>query len=139
MKIITVKRKGAALPIAIVTGILLVSLSGVLLTTVNNEIKINRASQERIIAKNLAEGAVEHGLYEYNCMLIKEKNVKGFNDSDSIGEIGTYNYTYETPINDEEKIGTFTGEGITKGGSKYKISAKLDIESGKIIQWKEEK
>lgn len=139
MKISTIKRKGAALPIAIVAGILLISLSGVLLTTVNNEIKINKASQERIIAKNLAEGAIEHGLYEYNNMLVKDENIKSFNGSDSIDEIGSYEYTYEAPIKDEEKVGTFIGQGITKRGSKYKVSAKLDIESGKIIQWSEEK
>ncbi|WP_027626693.1 hypothetical protein [Clostridium lundense] len=139
MKFRSLKKRGAALPLAIFLGILLVSLSAVILTTVNNEIKINKASQERIIAKNLAEGAVEHGLYEYNTMLIKDKEVKSFKGSSSIKQIGSYSYSYKAPVKGEEKTGVFIGEGSTRRGSKYKIIASLEIESGKIIQWKEEK
>lgn len=139
MKFKSLKKSAAALPLAIVSGILLVSLSGILLTTVNNEIKINKSSQERIIAKNLAEGAIEHGLYEYNNMISEEEGVKSFESSSSIEQIGRYTYSYKAPAKVKEKTGTFIGEGTTRKGTKYKIIAKLEIESGKIIEWKEEK
>ncbi|KAJ51627.1 hypothetical protein BD780_003238 [Clostridium tetanomorphum] len=141
MKFRSFKKRASALPIAIISGILLVSFSGILLTTLNNEIKINTASKEKVIAKNLAEAAIDEGIYNYNLILSTEKEVKDFKSNNKIyiKGVGNYNFIYKTPAKKEDKVGKFIGQGITNKGSKYTISVKIDTKNGDLIEWKEEK
>ncbi|MBU5485341.1 hypothetical protein KQI86_13440 [Clostridium sp. MSJ-11] len=129
-------KKAYALPIAIITGIVLVSLSAALLMSINNEIIINKRSKEKIIVKKLAEAGIEEGLYTYNSKLFREEEIQNFNGEGSIEGIGKYIYSYQT-IDEENKIGNIISQAIINGQSKYTILLDFNLENGEIINWQE--
>lgn len=127
------KKKGSALVISIVVGLIVVSLSGILLSTINNELKTRRVSEERLSAKYLAEAGIEHGLYLYSKN--KEEDLKNKSPYlDSI-DIGGYSGQYQLNY---EGSGKFISTGITSNHTEMTISVELS-EAGTIIKWEEVK
>ncbi|WP_315119375.1 hypothetical protein [uncultured Clostridium sp.] len=129
-------KKAYALPLAIITGIVLVSLSAALLVSINNEIIINKRSKERIIVKKLAEAGIEEAFYTYNSKLFKDEEMKDFTGEGTVEGIGKYIYSYET-IDDESKIGKVISQAIIDGQDKYRILLDFSLENGEIIHWEE--
>ncbi|MEW9096323.1 MAG: hypothetical protein AB2417_14690 [Clostridiaceae bacterium] len=129
-------KKAYALPIAIITGIVLVSLSAALLISINNEIIINRRTKEKVIEKNLAEAGIEEGLYTYNRKLFRDEEIEDFSGEGSIEGVGKYIYSYQT-IDEEIKIGNIISQAIINGQSKHTILLDFNLENGEIINWEE--
>ncbi|WP_125152895.1 hypothetical protein [Clostridium rectalis] len=129
-------KNGFALPIAMLCGIIVVSLGGILLTSLNNQIKTEKTLKENMIAKYLSEAGIEHAIYDYN--LEKKKDYKLVPDKKESEEIkfngGEYKFGYYKK-NEEE--GVFESVGKSSGGNKYKIEATFNIRSNKIVDWQE--
>lgn len=138
------KKKGYALAIAIIVGIVIISLSAALLISINNEIVINKRSREKIAVKKLAEGGVEEVFYLYNNKLINltpteeepDPQVEDFNGVGKIDGIGDYDYSYRN-INKESKIGEIISRAIINGSVNYTIKVQFNLQTGDIISWEE--
>lgn len=129
-------KRAYALPLAIITGIVLVSLSAALLVSINNEIIINKRSKEKIVVKKLAEAGIEEAFYTYNSKLFKDEEIKDFTGEGAIEGIGEYIYSYET-IDDESKVGKIISQAIINGQDKCRILLDFSLENGEIIHWEE--
>lgn len=55
-------QKGAAFPIAIFMIILLTMLTGIMMKALNNEFRIHKVTEDRVIARYVAEAGAEHGI-----------------------------------------------------------------------------
>ena len=137
-------KKGYAMAIAIVAGIVIVSLSAALLISINNEIIINKRTKEKIIVKKLAEAGIEEAFYFYNDKLVNlqptekepEPQVENFNGTGSVNGVGDYEYSYSN-IDKDRKIGRVISRAIVSGEDKYVISLEFSLEDGKILNREE--
>lgn len=125
------KKKGAALLVAIMVGMMVTILSVAILDLVTNEIRTQKSTEKRVTAKYLAEAGIEEGLYQFAIKVISDLpvgSVYNGNVQTNI-TIGSYSVTY---------LGnrTFESVGTAVDGSKWKIRAQLD-NIGKITSWKE--
>ncbi|GAA0717721.1 hypothetical protein GCM10008905_03610 [Clostridium malenominatum] len=144
MRVINKNKKGYALAIAIIVGIVIISLSAALLISINNEIVINKRSREKIAVKKLAEAGVEEVFYLYNNKLINltpteeepDPQVEDFNGLGKIDGIGDYDYSYRN-INKESKIGEIISRAIVNGSVNYTIKVQFNLQTGDIITWEE--
>lgn len=144
-------KEGSALFIAMLAGLILISLSGILLTSVNNEIRTRRASEERQSAKYLAEAGIEHAVYLYNKKINdmnkedKYEEISYFDSREvsnnllSINDIGKYSFSYQLDNTSQKKKGVIKSTGTTIKGTQYGLKAIIDIETGKIESWQEDK
>jgi hypothetical protein len=123
---------GAALPAAIFTVLILTMLSGIMMASLNNEIKVRTAVEERIIVRHLAEAGIEHALY-----LVAIAGIPvDFPVSSGIGGIGEY-HVENIETNGITRITTITANGTTDKGRTMKITVSID-KDGEIISWQED-
>ncbi|MFD3158185.1 hypothetical protein ACFIJ5_15235 [Haloimpatiens sp. FM7330] len=130
-------KKGSALPIAIIVGILIISMSAILISTITNEVYIRKGTEERVKAKYIAEAGIENGIYLYNLKVKNNESIKeNFSHRDSVGDLGNYYLEYNPPL-ENSNIAIFYSTGITKDNKSIKMQAKLDTSNGRILSWDE--
>lgn len=146
MKLLNGKKKGSTLLIAIVCGFLIIALSGTLLTSLDNELKTRRVTEERVIAKYIAEAGIEHGLYIYDQKIKTSQDAStGFPvlttavTTAATGTIGSYTVSFVAPTNGST-VAAFHAVGVLSSTSNrtIKMVATIDTTTGTIQSWQEE-
>lgn len=127
-------KKGIALPVAILAATLVIILSAALVDMVTNEMKTQKAAEQRVIAKYLAEAGIEHGFYLYSVTreaeLIAGSPYSGEIERDGLISVGTYTLKYLGN-------GKFESVGTTETNKKTKLSVEIDPATGDIMKWEE--
>lgn len=108
-------QKGSALVLTLILLLLVTILGAAMLTSIVNEIKINKAMEERTIARYLAQAGIDHGL-----LLIE-------NATPPI----TYPYINEIELGNRSRVYRIS---ITKNGDIININSTGKIEVTGVIK-----
>ena len=137
-RFLSMKKKGFSLMLAILCGIILISLLLSANLILSSEFKNRKSFQEKSKAKYLAESGIEHGIYKF-CVELngKEKKDTGYNikvkliSNTKIDNVGSYDVEYSQISGDLVLI---YSNGIAKNNN-VKLKVQYDIKNKKILSW----
>lgn len=108
-------QKGSALVLTLILLMLVTILGAAMLTSIVNEIKINKAMEERTIARYLAQAGIDHGLF-----LIQSKTSPL-----------VYPYNIEIVLGNRSRVYSMS---ITKNGAIISINSTGKIEIAGVVK-----
>jgi Tfp pilus assembly protein PilX len=108
-------QKGSALVVTLILMMVVTVLGSAMLFSIASEIKLNKAMEERTIARYLAQAGIDHGL------LIIE------NEANTL----VYPYSKETVLGDRSRMYRIV---ISKNGTDIRISSKGIVEIDGIVK-----
>jgi Tfp pilus assembly protein PilX len=138
------QNNGAALIFAIFVILVLTIITGILAGALNNEVKLRLTTEERAVAKYLAEAGIEHGMFEivtHPDYFSDPGAINGLTRTSQVHHDHTAIGTYQVEITFANDRFSIVSTGTTNPGPGIrvkimKIMAVMDY-SGAIVEWKE--
>jgi|GEM_PF-5882307 Tfp pilus assembly protein PilX len=138
------QNNGAALIFAIFVILLLTIITGILAGALNNEVKLRLTTEERAVAKYLAEAGIEHGMFAivtHPSYFTAPSAINGLTRTSQVHHHQTAIGTYQVEITFANNKFSIVSTGTTIPGpgirvKEMKVMAVMDY-SGAILEWKE--
>ena len=124
-------QKGSVLVLTLILLLLVTILSTAMLTSVVSEIKINRAMEERTIARYLAQAGIDHGLY-----LVENEGDDLVYPYEEEITLGNRSRVYNIEIDEDGPLIRIISTGIIEvdGVTKQSVTLEAEIqEDGQVI------